>query len=903
MAMSRVSYVAIALAAACCARPALAGAGQRLEDYDVVWTTPSRDAAGSMPIGNGEVALNVWVEQATGDLVFYIGRTDALSEISRILKLGAIRVHITPSPFLRARDFRQRLVLREGRIQIAARGARIGLFVDSAANVVHVTGALSTPARVTAEVVCWRNAPRELLPGENGSAWSVHDAPFPRIESADVFDRGPALVWYHRNETSIVPKLWENQSLTGLAGTFDPLIHRTFGGLMESRELQRTGERRLASPRPVSAFALKVATCAAQTSTVAAWRAELAKEAARSPLPIARRRTSAWWREYWQRAWVFVSGDEGGSAVPENSQPLRKGYDSNGQNRFPGSILRWMWFGKALSAAEIATAFSRPAPSDTPAPGPQSFRAGFTLLATIAPASRTPGRIFDKITAGGDDGFLFDTHPGDSLRLIVGNLTLTAPGVLAIGKPQNVAATYNATTGEAAVYLDGRRVARAGGERGSLITRAYILQRYVQACQNRGRYQVKFNGGTYTVEPAALGMPYNADFRNWGDCYWLQNGRHMVHPMPASGDAEMMDAFFRLYEHARLLAESRARLYHGCEGAYFPETMTVFGTYSGGDYGWDRTGHAPKDVLCPYWANAWNQGPEIVALMLDRWDYTRDAAFLRSRVLPMAVSVLRYFDTRFRKDAAGKIVLDPTQAVETYWYGVVNDMPTTAGLIAITRRLCALPASLVTPAQRAFFERMKAACPDLPMEGQGAERRLAPAQKYEPRTSNCENPELYAVWPFRLVSLANPAYLAEGRRAYAQRKNHLDVGWGYDGNVAALLGLAQEAGRILRVKARNSHPAYRWPATWGPNFDWLPDQNHGGNLLNTTHLMLLQAEPLEAGGAIRVLPAWPRQWDVRFKLHAPGNTTVECVYRHGKVEMLKVTPAARARDVRVLAPG
>ena len=119
--------------------------------------------------------------------------------------------------------------------------------------------------------------------------------------------------------------------------------------------------------------------------------------------------------------------------------------------------------------------------------------------------------------------------------------------------------------------------------------------------------------------------------------------------------------------------------------------MTVWGTYSNGDYGWNRAGHQPKDVLCPYWQFAWNQGPELVALMLDRWDYTGDEAFLKGQVLPMAESVLKYFDTRFKKDADGQIVLDPTQAVETYWHGVINDMPSTAGLNDITARLCALP--------------------------------------------------------------------------------------------------------------------------------------------------------------------------------------------------------------------
>jgi hypothetical protein len=434
------------------------------------------------------------------------------------------------------------------------------------------------------------------------------------------------------------------------------------------------------------------------------------------------------------------------------------------------------------------------------------------------------------------------------------------------------------------------------GDQGQAITRAYTLQRYMQAIGGRGPFPIKFNGGQFTVEPKAMGKPYDADWRAWGDCHWWQNVRHMYHPMLAEGDFEMMDPLFDMYEAARPLCEARARLYHGAEGCYFPETMTVWGTYSNGDYGWDRAGHQPKDVLSPWWRYAWNQGPELVALMLDRWDYTGDKQFLTGRVLPMAESVLKYFDTRFKKDATGHILLDPTQAIETYWHGVVNDMPTTAGLNDISARLCALPESLTTPSQREFFGRMRAACPAVPVEGTKvggrAVRRLAPAQKYDPARTNCENPELYAIWPFRLYGLGRLG-LEDARAAYAARRNHLDVGWGYDGNCAALLGLTDEAARILKIKCANSHPAYRWPATWGPNFDWLPDQNHGGNLLETAQLMLLQP----VGEKLLLLPAWPKTWDVDFKLHAPRQTIVECAYRHGRIERLAVTPESRRADI------
>jgi len=44
--------------------------------YNIIWHTPSRDSSGSMPLGNGDIALNVWVE-AGGDLLFYISKSDA----------------------------------------------------------------------------------------------------------------------------------------------------------------------------------------------------------------------------------------------------------------------------------------------------------------------------------------------------------------------------------------------------------------------------------------------------------------------------------------------------------------------------------------------------------------------------------------------------------------------------------------------------------------------------------------------------------------------------------------------------------------------------------------------------------------------------------------------------------
>jgi hypothetical protein len=54
------------------------------------------------------------------------------------------------------------------------------------------------------------------------------------------------------------------------------------------------------------------------------------------------------------------------------------------------------------------------------------------------------------------------------------------------------------------------------------------------------------------------------------------------------------------------------------------------------------------------------------------------------------------------------------------------------------------------------------------------------------------------------------------------------------------------------------------------------------------------------GKRILLFPAWPKDKDVHFKLHAPYNTTVEAEWKDGKLQMLNVLPVERKGDVEIL---
>ena len=915
-------------------------AAEPSSEMSVTWTTPGKSAADSIPLGNGSLGINLWVE-GDGDLLFYLSRNDAYSEVSQLCKVGKLRVSLSPNPFAAGAPFKQELKLDQGVCEITAgppeKSVTLKVFVDSDAPVIHVVGKSRAPLTVTAKVESWRTEPQ---PVANESAWTLASGPHKLIQSADHFPAvgADAVTWYHRNDNAFAfEETVRLQSLEPIRDTlWNPLLNRTFGGWVTGEGFQTSDARTLVTKKPLRSFNLRVASPCEQTPTAEDWL-KLARDTADKSgnAAAALKRTSRWWTAFQDRSWIRCDVPPG-MDVPVNAHPLRIGVDSGGGNRLAGLTGGLHVQGKPLAPDVIAARAKTPAETNsTTALAVPDFKAGLTIEAWIKPDAVPSGRILDKVTAGKPDGFLLDVQDESQLRLIVGSLELRSPkGAIKPGRWQHVAATYDARDGAMAIFVDGSPVAQVasslsptgrtrhglfvGQEKPSstvgemTIGKAHTLQRYMQACAGRSILPIKFNGSIFTVEPNPLPKPAtfnnsgpasakdNPDWRRWGDCHWWQNVRMPYHAMQAAGDFDLMLPLFDTFERIRPFAEARAKLYHNAEGSYFSETLTIWGAYANGDYGWDRKGKEPKDIDCKYWRYAWNQGLELVGLMLDYYDHTGDDAFASKRLVPMATSVLKYFDTRFRKDSEGRIILDPTQSVETYWHEVINDTPSVAGLNDLGTRLCALPEKLTTPEQRRFFAHMKAAAPAIPFEDAQLDgktvRRIAVAQKYNPTRSNVENPELFPIWPFRIFGLERPM-LDEARNAYKLRGSYNDVGWGYDSNAAALLGLTREASEIVKSRMANSAAAYRWPATWGPNYDWLPDQCHGGNLMATINYMLLQS----AGEKILLFPAWPQDWDVSFKLHAPKQTVVEVTLKSGKVTGLKVTPESRRKDVVIPA--
>ncbi len=328
-------------------------------------------------------------------------------------------------------------------------------------------------------------------------------------------------------------------------------------------------------------------------------------------------------------------------------------------------------------------------------------------------------------------------------------------------------------------------------------------------------------------------------------------------------------------------------------GRTIPSASSFWGDVFNETYGWTPFEERSDKLQTSGWHKwEWVCGPELVFMLFDYYDYTLDEGVLENRLYPAAHEVLTFFDEHYSTDTTGKLVMQPAQALETWW-DCTNPMPEIAGLHALTARLLTLPDRLTTPEQRQFWTAMQRKLPPLPTRKVGEELALAPAARFANKR-NIENPELYAVFPFRLVSFEKEN-AALGRVALRNRRDRGNSGWRQDEIFMAYLGLAEDAQRNLIERAGNYHHGSRFPAFWGPNYDWIPDQDHGGVLMKALQAMLLQPDPYSRN--IYLLPAWPKSWNVDFKLHAPQNTVITCKYRDGEIVRLKVVPESRRRDV------
>jgi alpha-L-fucosidase 2 len=726
------------------------------DPYHLIWDSLGTSSLDSMPIGNGDIGLNVWTEQ-NGDLVFYVSKTDAWSENGRLLKLGKLRVSLSPNPFANSNAFTQALSVKEGMITLTAGGpanaAKLIVWVDAMNPAINIDIKSKKPVDVTASFEPWRTKRRELTGNESHSAYGIQGkGADPIFVEPDIIVEGQhnRIIWYHRNNRSIWKANLELQALGAMTGKLnDPLLNRTFGALMQGEGLISRTKTVLQSAEPQTHCTVSIYPLTKQTDSAEAWIAQVKGNASRiGSKPYDQRMTHHvdWWTRFWDRSYIHVTSAD----AKERS-------------------------------------------------------------------------ITEKITRG------------------------------------------------------------------------YILQRWMNACSGRGNSPIKFNGSIFTVDTMKYTdrfKGFDADYRQWGGPYWWQNTRLPYWSMLSSGDHDLMTPLFKQYHAVLPMRRAATQTYYGHDGAFIPETMYFWGTYTDSNYGRDRTNLPVGLTENRFIRYYWQSGLELSLMMLDHYSHTRDRAFARDILLPFAQEIITFYDQHWGRNTQGKIHFEPAMALETY-RKAVNPLVEIVGIEKVCRGLLSLPDSIVSKERSRQWQRLISELPDVPMRNIDGKKVLSPAQEFSEK-QNVENPEMYAVFPYRAYGVGKPD-IDIACNTFARRVHKNSGGWQQNAIQAAFLGLADEAAKLVAFNFTHKNARHRFDAMWGPNYDWTPDQDHGGVAMTALQRMLLQYE----GDEIHLLPAWPRKWNVEFKLHAPDKTVVQGVYRSGRLQKLNCTPNSRKKDVQL----
>ncbi|WP_199769323.1 DUF5703 domain-containing protein [Flavivirga eckloniae] len=746
----------------------------------MVWENQSKNALESMPLGGGDVGLNVWVEN--NELLFYIGQSGTFDENNQMLKHGRVRISSEPNLFENGMSFSQELKINEGYILIKSQNTdghiEFKLWVDVFKPVIHVEAISDIPVKLHAQYESWRFDDLEIPLGLRHSCFSYSGFPGTVTTYKDsVSFQKDAVQWYHHNKTD---KLLYNFIIKqqGLEEVKDQVpntqLNRTFGGVLYGEGMVANGTDtgkhvstdykawKIKSEEPSKKHHIKLALNTGQYETLDEWGSTLNNTRLEDKSDkSAFKNTVDWWQSYWNRSYI--------------------------------------------------------------------------LLNTNKP------------------------NPVDS------------------------------------VWQVGRN---------------YQLFRYILGCNAYGKYPSKFNGSLFTVDPifTAKNYDWTPDFRAWGGgSFTAQNQRLVYWPMLKSGDFDLMPPQFNFYTRALSAAEARTKVYWNHEGASFTEQLENFGLPFAGGWGFD-SGNRKRDPNVAFGVQTntfvnyhYVNQLEFSLMILDYYKFSGNDI---SDYLPFIKSSLLFFDQHYKYrlkeetgkslDKNGKLVFFPSTAAEMYKIAK-NPSDVLSALTAILHRMLELPKKYVSKKEKEYYTGYQNRIPEIPLDIKEGHKVIKPAESWE-YVANQEIPELYPVFPYGIYGIHKPDLDVAVNTYYygeSNAKRKFTACWSQVGIFAARLGLKDEAARLVIDKLDNAKN--KFPAFWHSGPDWLPDVDHGGSGMINLQEMLMQTHD----DSIFLFPAWPKDWDVKFKLHAPQKTVLEVELKDGKLIQLNVYPKSMRKRVRI----
>ena len=295
-----------------------------LENYNQVWNTQSSNSSESMPLGGGDVGMNVWVEN--GDLYFYFSRSGTFDEHNTLLKLGRVKVTLSPNPFAGKEGFHQELKLKDGYILVGQNGTKIKLWVDVFKPIIHLDLESKTSLKMTASYESWRYKNRDSK-GKTNNANSYKWAPQGDIVifKDSISFENDGIKFYHRNrEQTVFDVAVKQQKMESeKEQMLNPIANLTFGGFMTGDNLKPDGTYlgkyqstdfkgfNLSSIKPSKKHSIEIYLNTSQ-SDLNTWNTGLQHQISsnKNTSKQAEKNTQKWWNDFWKRSFIFTQKNQ-----------------------------------------------------------------------------------------------------------------------------------------------------------------------------------------------------------------------------------------------------------------------------------------------------------------------------------------------------------------------------------------------------------------------------------------------------------------------------------------------------------------------------------------------------------------------------------------------------------------
>jgi hypothetical protein len=259
---------------------------QNTYPVDVIWSSYSESGdKGCMPIGNGDVAANVWVEPDKG-LFLYLIKADVFGEDNKSYdaptpKLGRLCLTFDGMNFPPDKAFCQRLITNDGVMEISAGTAgdqiRIRLWADANMPEIHITMESDAGRRASCSLDTWHTEKR-------------------------LADGNRSLISFHRYAGQI--QAW-NSFLP------DDMEGRIYGCRISGPEGWSVSDGMLSGSIGSGSRTIDVTMLNSVSPSPELWIEEirtLHDTCAAVPIEKAFSAHCGWWHGFWARSWICTSG-------------------------------------------------------------------------------------------------------------------------------------------------------------------------------------------------------------------------------------------------------------------------------------------------------------------------------------------------------------------------------------------------------------------------------------------------------------------------------------------------------------------------------------------------------------------------------------------------------------------